>query len=128
MSISVGLKGTAAAVVSEKNTALAVGSGSLPVFATPFMAALMEQAACDALANRLEEGQTSVGTMLQITHESATPVGMAVRAEAAVTAVDGRNITFQVAAYDEAGLIGRGRHQRCLVWSETFLQRAQRKR
>lgn len=77
MSISVGAVGTASAVVTPENTAAAVGSGALPVFATPYMIALMENAACNAIADGLEEGQSSVGTKLDVSHDAATPVGMA---------------------------------------------------
>ena len=128
MAIPIGSRGEAAAVVSPENTALAAGSGSLPVYATPCMAALMEQAACAALAPCLDASHSSVGTRLQISHESATPEGMAVRAEAEVTAVDGRRVLFRVAAYDEAGLIGQGEHERCIIRTEPFLQRALAKR
>lgn len=123
MEITVGMKGTASAMVSRETTAAAAGSGSLLVYGTPYMIALMEQAACAALAPCLDETQSSVGTHLNVSHESATPVGMAVRAEAEVTAVDGRRVAFRVAAYDEKGLIGQGEHQRCLIRTESFLAR-----
>ena len=103
MSVTVGSKGRAACVVNDQNTAAAVGSGLLPVFATPQMIALMENAAVDATQASLEEGQGTVGTRLDVSHDSATPVGMQVWAEAEVTAVDGRKLTFAVTAYDEAG-------------------------
>ena len=123
MSISVGLRGEATAVVTAENTAAAAGSGSLQVFGTPYMIALMEQAACNALSPFLEEGQSSVGTRLNVSHDAATPVGMEVRAVAEVTAVDGRRITFRVTASDTAGQIGQGEHERCIIRTESFLQR-----
>ena len=123
MSIEIGLKGQAEAMVTRETTAMAAGSGSLLVYGTPYMIALMEKAACDALAPYLEETQSSVGTLLDVCHESATPVGMEVRAEAEVTAVDGRKITFRVTAYDEKGVIGQGTHERCIIRTESFLQR-----
>ena len=83
MSISVGAVGTASTVVTPENTAAAVGSGALPVFATPYMIALMENAAYNAIADGLEEGQSSVGTKLDVSHDAATPVGMHVTARAA---------------------------------------------
>ena len=86
MSISVGAVGTASAVVTPENTAAAVGSGALPVFATPYMIALMENAACNAIADGLEEGQSSVGTKLDVSHDAATPVGMHVTARARTSA------------------------------------------
>ena len=123
MSISVGLRGEATAIVSEQNTAAAAGSGSLQVFGTPYLIALMEEAACQAIHPLLEEGQSSVGTHLDVSHDAATPVGMTVRAEAEVTAVDGRRITFRVTASDERGPIGQGTHERCIIRQESFLQR-----
>ena len=123
MEITVGLKGNAATDVEREDTAAEVGSGSLLVYATPCMVALMEGAACDALEGVLPDGKTTVGTELNIQHLSATPVGMAVRAEAEVTAIDGNFITFHVVAYDEAGLIGEGTHKRCVVTALKFLDR-----
>ena len=127
MSISVGARGCAETTVTEQNTALAMGSGLLPVFATPAMAALLEAAAVNACQAGLEEGQGTVGTHLDISHDAATPVGMAVRAEAEVTAVDGRAITFAVRAFDEAGQIGGGTHQRFVIDNERFLSKAQKR-
>ncbi len=128
MSISIGLRGEAAATVTEQNTAAAAGSGSLQVFGTPYLIALMEEAACQAIHPFLEEGQSSVGTHLDVSHDAATPVGMAVRAEAEVTAVDGRRITFRVTAFDECGPIGKGTHERCIIRQESFLQRTYAKK
>lgn len=123
MDITVGMKGEAATLAERCDTALEVGSGSLLVFATPCMAALMEGAACNAIEEALPEGKTSVGTVLNIEHISATPVGMEVRAEAEVTAVEGNTLTFAVIAYDEAGKIGSGVHKRVIVSAERFLQK-----
>lgn len=120
MEITVGMKGEATTLVERADTAYEVGSGELLVYATPCMVALMEGAACEAIAP-LPEGKTSVGTELNVAHKAATPVGLEVRAEAEVTAVDGNTITFHVAAYDEAGLIGEGTHKRVVVSSERFL-------
>ena len=120
MEITVGMKGEVSTLVEREDTALEVGSGELLVYATPCMVALMEGAACEAIAP-LPEGKTSVGTELNVAHKAATPVGMEVRAEAEVTAVDGNTITFRVAAYDEAGLIGEGTHKRVIISSERFL-------
>ena len=123
MEITVGMKGTASTVVEREDTAYEVGSGSLLVYATPCMVALMEGAACEALEGALPEGKTTVGTMLNISHLSATPVGLEVRAEAEVTEVDGNAITFSVTAYDEAGKIGEGTHKRFIVTSQRFLDK-----
>lgn len=124
MEITVGLKGQAATLVEREDTAQEVGSGSLLVYATPCMVALMEGAACDAIAACLPEDKTSVGTMLNISHLAATPVGLEVRAEAEVTAVEGSKLTFTISAYDEAGLIGEGTHQRVIVSTQRFLDKA----
>ena len=120
MEITVGLKGTVTETVNENITAEKVGSGSLPVFATPMMVALMEKAACKALENSLDEGSTTVGTKVDVEHVAATPVGMEVTVTATVTAVDGRKISFSVEAFDEAGLIGKGAHDRFVVNFEKF--------
>lgn len=123
MEITVGLKGTAESFVDREDTAREVGSGDLLVYATPCMVALMEGAACEALAPALKETETTVGTMLNIEHIAATPVGLEVRAEAEVIAVEGRVITFSVTAFDESGEIGRGTHKRVLVNSQKFLDK-----
>ena len=127
MSIEVGLKGRADTVVTSQNTADAVGSGLVPVFATPYMIALMENAASTCLVPYLAEDEGSVGTHLDVAHSSATPIGMKVWAEAEVTAVDGKKITFNVAAYDEAGEIGLGTHERFIIKPAKFLAKTQAK-
>ena len=119
-----GLKGVAARTVERADTALEIGSGSMLVFATPALAALMERAACEAIAEELEEGWTSVGTRLELSHDAATPVGMEVRAESRLTAVDGRRLTFEITAFDEAGEIGKATHERVVVKTERFLEKA----
>ena len=127
MPVSVGMKGRAEAVVTQDNAAVTAGSGTLPVFATPWMCALMEKASWTAVAPGLEPGESTVGTRLTITHDSATPLGLKVWAESQVTAVDGRRIEFQVTAYDERGLIGQGTHERFVVADDRFLAKAARK-
>lgn len=128
MSIETGAKGRAETAVTQENTAAAVGSGLAPVFATPCMVALMENAAVNALAPYLAENEGSVGTRLDISHDAATPVGMRVWAEAEVTEVDRRRIVFSVAAYDEAGKIGGGVHERFIIDPEKFLAKAQKRK
>ena len=123
MEITVGMNGQASTVVEREDTALEVGSGSLLVYATPCMVALMEGAACDAICDALPEDKTSVGIELSVTHQSATPVGLEVRAEAEVTDVEGSIITFQVTAYDEAGKIGEGVHKRAIISTQRFLDK-----
>ena len=127
MEIIVGMKGEVGTTVEREDTAMEVGSGSLLVYATPCMVALMEGAACEAIEEALAEGQTTVGTALNIEHVSATPVGLDVRAEATVTAVEGKVITFEVKAFDEAGEIGRGTHKRVIIHSQKFLERTYNK-
>lgn len=127
MEIIIGMKGEASTLVEKEDTAQYVGSGSLLVYATPCLAALMEGAACAAIEEALPQGQTSVGTALNLEHLSATPVGLDVRASAEVTAVDGRKITFAITAFDEAGEIGRATHTRVLVNSEKFLEKTYQK-
>lgn len=124
MQIKIGAMGRAETAVTDANTAIAAGSGTLPVFGTPFMAALMERAAVNALAPYLDAGDGSVGTRLDITHDAATPVGMSVRAEAEVTGLDRRRVVFAVRAFDEAGQIGGGVHERFVVGAEKFLAKA----
>ena len=127
MEITVGMKAEVSALVEREDTAREVGSGDLLVYATPCMVALMEGAACEAIAEALGDNQTTVGTALNIEHISATPVGLEVRAEAEVTAVEGKIITFAVTAFDEAGEIGRGTHKRVIVNAQKFLEKAYNK-
>ena len=124
MEITVGMKAEVGTLVEREDTAKEVGSGDLLVYATPCMVALMEGAACDAIAEALPESQTTVGIALNIEHISATPVGLDVRAEAEVTAVEGKVITFAVRAFDEAGEIGNGTHKRVIVNTQKFLDKA----
>ena len=123
MEILMGTKGEVSTLVERDDTAAIVGSGSLLVYATPCMIALMEGAACEALSAFLPEDKTSVGIELAVSHISATPVGMNARAEATITAVDGNVITFDVTAYDESGKIGSGTHKRAIVSTQKFLDR-----
>jgi fluoroacetyl-CoA thioesterase len=116
-----GLTGTAETVVRETNTALAMGSGSLHVFATPSMIALMEQAACNAVAACLDEESTSVGTLVNITHDAATGMGKAVTATATLVEVQGRKLIFEITAADEDKQIGKGTHERFIVNKEKFM-------
>lgn len=116
-----GLTGTAETVVRETNTALAMGSGSLHVFATPSMIALMEQAACNAVAACLDEESTSVGTLVNITHNAATSMGQKVTATATLTAVEGRKLVFEITAADEDKQIGKGTHERFIINKEKFM-------
>lgn len=122
--ISAGMSHEAKETVTEKNTAAAMGSGSLPVYATPAMTCLMEKAAAELLEKELPEGWTSVGISLQVKHNAPTPLGGNVRAEAELVEVDGRRFVFQVRAFDDFEEIGCGQHERFAVAKEKFLAKA----
>lgn len=126
--IKEGITGEASAQVTDDNTAVKMGSGTLPVFATPAMVALVEKAAWSSVADELEDGQSTVGTAMTLSHESATPKGLKVTAKTTLTAVDRRKLTFSWEAYDEAGLIGRGTHERFIVTDEKFVAKAEGKK
>ncbi len=127
--ILIGTKCQLQQTVTEELTAAQIGSGALPVFGTPFMAAMMENAAMTALQNFLEDDKGSVGTHLDITHDAPTPVGMTVWAEAEITAVseNGKMVDFAVKAWDEKGPIGSGVHTRAIINSERFLAKCNAK-
>ena len=122
-----GLSGSASLVVAEEHTAPRVGSGRVHVLATPVMINLIEAAALEAIERLLPPGHQSLGTVLNVRHIAATPVGMRVTATAEVTAVEGRTIRFRVEARDERELIGDGMHERVVVNVAKFDQRVQRK-
>ncbi len=122
-----GIKGRSETIVATDNTALTMGSGTLEVFATPAMCALMEAACAESIEPYLEAGQTSVGTALDIKHLSASPVGIKVWAMSEVTGVDRKAVTFSVEAFDETGKIGEGTHSRFIVEAGRFLDKAQNK-
>ncbi|MBR5315673.1 MAG: thioesterase family protein [Firmicutes bacterium] len=125
--LEIGLKGYQEVVATEENSAKKMGSGTLDVFATPAMIALMEETAWRSVQPYLEEGQGTVGIQLNVDHVAATPLGMKVHCESEVTAVEGRKLVFSVRAYDEAGLIGEGAHQRFIVENEKFQGKANKK-
>ena len=127
--ILVGTKCILEQVVTEELTAAAVGSGLLPVFGTPFMIGLMENAAQTVLGNFLEEGQGSVGTHLDVSHTAPTPIGMKVAVEAEITNVseNGKIINFKLTAWDEKGPIGNGTHTRAIINNERFLAKCNAK-
>lgn len=127
--IVIGTKCQLQETVTEALTASAVGSGALPVFGTPFMCGLMENAAMTCLQSFLEEGKGSVGTHLDVSHDAPTPIGMTVWAEAEITAVseNGRMVDFAVRAWDEKGPIGSGTHTRAIISNERFLAKCSAK-
>ena len=125
--LKIGLVGHGETTVTESNTAAAIGSGALPVFSTPHMIALMENASMNAIAQCLEEGQGSVGVKIEVEHLAASPLGMTVRAESTLTEVEGRMLGFEVKAWAGDELIGRGSHRRCLVFNQRFMEKTQAK-
>jgi len=125
--LSVGIKNKCETVVDHNNTAKFLGSGELPVFSTPSMVALMEQTCQQSVASELEDGQGTVGTKLEVTHDAATPLGMKVYAESELIEVDNRRLVFNVTAYDECGVIGTCRHERFIISNEKFLSKVNAK-
>ena len=125
--MEIGAKFRVTIKVEEKDTAMAYGSGTLAVLATPRMIALMEESAYKCIDKYLEDGQSSVGTYLDVKHLAATPVGMEAYAESEVIEVDGRKVVFSVKASDEKGIIGEGKHERFIVFSEKFVAKTYQK-
>lgn len=117
------LIGTATVKVTEANTAATMKSGSLTVFATPAMCALMEEAACAAVNTHLEVDSGTVGISLNITHDRATALNDTVTATATLTKIDGRKLTFSVKAKDSKGIIGKGTHERFIINNEKFMSK-----
>lgn len=112
------------ATVEENMTAEKMKSGSLPVLATPCMIALMEQASAELCQQFLPEGISTVGTMVNIQHLAATSLGAPVRTVATLTAFDGRKASFDVVSYDNAGVIGKGTHERFTIKVDSFMKKA----
>lgn len=127
MSVEIGLKGRAEETVTDAEYRCSRLLWRSAVYGTPFMTALMEKAAWTSIAPHLAPGESTVGTAMNITHISASPVGIRVWAESEVTLVDGKRIELKVAAYDQAGKIGEGTHQRFIVTDDRFLAKAARK-
>ena len=123
-----GIKGVREIAVTEYRTAKAMGSGELPVFATPAMIALIEETCWRSVADRLSEGEGTVGTKLDIAHTAATPLGMHVRCESVLTEVDGRKLVFRAEVFDEKGKVGEGTHERFIISNEKFLKKTEAKR
>jgi len=123
MPATTGLSSTVEMVVTDADTAIALGSGEVPVLGTPRIVALVEQAAVAALDGHLEAGQTTVGVRVQMEHISPTAVGAPVRAEATLEKVEGRKLLFHVAAKDDRGLVAAGKVTRVVVDRDRFLDR-----
>ena len=124
MELHTGITGVDEVDVTPMNTAEAVGSGTLPVFATPAMLASMEKAAHTSVQPCLDDGSGTVGILLNVEHLAASPVGMHVRTESELTEIDGRVLTFSVRSYAGGELIGKGIHKRCIINSERFMVKA----
>lgn len=127
MEIKIGASHTATTVVNASNTASAVGSGLVEVFATPMMIVLLEQAASQCLQPFLEAGHASVGTHVNVSHSGATPLGMTVSATATITEVDRRRVEFSVVVKDDQEEVGCGTHTRFIINTEAFMEKAKRK-
>ena len=123
--MEIGIKHTLSLKVTPELTARTVGSGLLPVFATPMLLALSEACCCEAIADQLEEGTTTVGTLADIRHTAATPVGMTVTCECELVEIDRRRLVFRVTLRDEAGEVGGGTHERFIVNAEKFMAKAE---
>lgn len=122
--VEIGIKGVQTKIVDDTNTAEVYGSGDIAVFATPAMIGLMEYTASQSVAAYLDEGQSTVGTVVNVKHLAATPKGMEVKCESVVTEVDRRRLVFDVKAYDQLGtLIGEGVHERFIIDKEKFISR-----
>lgn len=126
--MQIGITGKQTITVTEDKTAAVMGSGMLPVFATPAMIALIENTACSSVAGELEDGQGTVGTLIDVKHVAATPVGMEVTCETKLAEVDRKRLVFEVKAYDAAGIIGEGTHERFIIENEKFMARAESKK
>lgn len=127
MELKTGIKGKETWTVTSERTADKVGSGGLPVFATPMMIGLIEKACFDSVQPYLQEGKGTVGTHVNVSHLAATPVGMKVTAECELIEIDGRRLVFKVSARDERSLIGEGTHERFIIDTVKFLAKTNNK-
>ena len=125
--IDKGIKGRREQTVTPEMSAARIGSGLVEVFATPMMVALIEQTCLESVLPQLEEGQGTVGTLVNVSHVSATPVGMRVWCESELVEVDRRRLVFKVKAYDECGLIGEGTHERFIIDNTKFMEKIKNK-
>lgn len=125
--VTIGIKGREEAVVLPELTAKHIGSGTVPVLATPMMIALMEKTCRLSVKPYLEEGQETVGTHVNVSHDSATPEGMTVWCESEVVDIDRRKITFRVVVYDKDGIVGQGTHERFIIDENRFRDKMEQK-
>ena len=124
--LTLGIKGKQSLVVNNQNSARTMGSGTLDVFATPAMIALMEKTAWQSIAHALETGQRSVGTKLDVSHDAPTPLGMTVTCESELIEIHGRRLVFSVIAKDEQGVVGKGTHARFVVNEQNVQEKTNR--
>lgn len=125
--LSVGLKNTLTITVTTDKTAKTMGSGTLDVFATPAMVALMEQTAAQSIEPHLDTDITSVGTKINVEHLSADPVGMKITCESTLNKINDRQLCFDIVCYDKHGIIGKAYHERFLIKSERFIEKTNAK-
>lgn len=121
--LSPGITGEKTVAVTIENTAIAMGSGTLRVFATPAMIALCEGCCAESVEALLDSGMTSVGTKVDIEHLAASPMGASILCKSKLVAVDNRRLDFEVEVYDNVGLIGKGKHTRFTVDADRFVQK-----
>ncbi len=121
--IQIGIKGRLEQTVTPEMSAARVGSGLVEVFATPMLVALVEQTCLESVLPHLDEGQGTVGTLVSISHTSATPIGKRVWCDSELVEVDRRRLVFKVKAFDEAGLIGEGTHERFVIDTTRFMEK-----
>ena len=122
--LTIGIKGSADLLVTERLTAKEVGSGTVAVLATPMMIALMEKTCLLSVRPFLDEGQDTVGTQVHVSHTAATPVGMRVYCDSELIEIDRRRLVFRVTARDDAGVVGEGTHERFVIDTERFQTKA----
>lgn len=125
--LKAGIKNTLTIKVTEDKTAKVMGSGTLDVFATPSMVALMEQTAAESVQSLLDDGVTSVGTKINVEHLAADPIGIEVTCESILTEVDGRKLCFDIVVSDKHGIVGKAYHERFLIKSESFMNKTNAK-
>jgi predicted thioesterase len=121
--IKLGIKNRIESLSTKENSAETLGSGNVPVFATISMIGLMEKTCLESVLPFLEPGQDTVGTHVNVSHAKATPIGMKVWCESELIEIDRRRLIFRVTAFDEAGLIGEGTHERFIIDKERFIQK-----
>ncbi len=126
--LKTGITGKQIITVTQEMTAEKLGSGKLPVYATPNMITLIENTASESVEEYLEEGQGTVGTLVNVKHLAATPIGMSVTCETKVTQVDRKRLVFETKVYDESELIGEGIHERFIIDKEKFMKKAEGKK